>query len=143
MLKVKTVQTPLEKEQAFDVRKRVFTEEQGVSPDIEFDASDASAIHFIGYAQQRPAAAGRLRIIEKGTGKAERICVLPEYRGQGIGIKMMKEVENVARNSGLNILRLNAQVHALRFYEYLGYDTVSQEFLSAGIPHKTMEKVLT
>lgn len=142
MLKLKVAETSLEKEQAFDVRRRVFTDEQGVAPSIEFDESDATATHFIGYNLQQPIAAGRLRVIEQGIGKAERICVLPEFRGKGIGAMMMTEAEDYARRQGLNILRLNAQVHALSFYENLGYTVVSEEFLSAGIPHRTMEKTL-
>ncbi|AQQ53896.1 GNAT family N-acetyltransferase [Planococcus lenghuensis] len=142
MLKLKVAETSLEKEQAFDVRRRVFTDEQGVSPDIEFDEWDKTAVHFIGYNLQQPIAAGRLRIIEQGIGKAERICVLPEFRGHGIGAMMMTEAEEYARTQKLHIVRLNAQVHALPFYENLGYTTVSEEFLSAGIPHKTMEKTL-
>ncbi|WP_088005647.1 GNAT family N-acetyltransferase [Indiicoccus explosivorum] len=142
MQQVRVAETQLEKEQAFDVRRTVFTEEQGVSPDIEFDESDDSATHFVGYDLQQPIAAGRLRSLEQGIGKAERVCVLPEYRGHGIGAMMMEAMEEEARQQGIHLLRLNAQTHAMAFYEHLGYQTASEEFMDAGIPHKTMEKEL-
>jgi predicted GNAT family N-acyltransferase len=42
----------------------------------------------------------------------------------------------------LRKLKLNAQTQAIPFYAGLGYEVVSEEFLDAGIPHKTMVKHL-
>ena len=42
----------------------------------------------------------------------------------------------------LNEMKLNAQMSAVRFYEKLGYEIVSEEFMDAGIPHVTMIKAL-
>ncbi|MBT2570386.1 GNAT family N-acetyltransferase [Planococcus sp. ISL-110] len=143
MLKVKIAQNQLEKEQAFDIRRKVFVEEQHVPLHIEMDEYDDSAIHFVGYQLEQPIAAGRIREVETGLGKVERVCVLSEYRGQQIGVLIMNELEEYARTNGLFRLKLNAQTHALAFYEKLGYDITSDEFLDAGIPHKSMEKVVT
>ena len=142
MQQVKVAETQSEKEQAFDVRRKVFVDEQGVSSDIEFDEWDDSAVHFIGYDLQQPIAAGRLRTIEQGVGKAERICVLSEYRSHGIGAMVMEAVEEEAYQQGIHMLRLNAQTNAVPFYENLGYEAISGEFMDAGIPHKKMEKEL-
>ncbi len=143
MLKVKIAENQMEKEQAFDIRRKVFVEEQQVPIHIEMDEYDDSAIHFVGYQLAQPIAAGRIREVETGLGKVERVCVLSEYRGQQIGVMMMNEMEEYARTHGIFRLKLNAQTHALSFYEKLGYDTTSDEFMDAGIPHKSMEKVIT
>ena len=142
MLKVKIAENQMEKEQAFDVRRKVFVEEQQVPIHIEMDEYDDSAIHFVGYQLVQPIAAGRIREVEAGLGKVERVCVLSEYRGQHIGVMMMNEMEEYARNNGIFRLKLNAQTHALSFYQKLGYDITSDEFMDAGIPHKSMEKVI-
>lgn len=143
MLKVKIAEIQMEKEQAFDIRRKVFVDEQHVPIHIEMDEHDDTAVHFIGYQLEQPIAAGRIREVESGLGKVERVCVLSEYRGQHIGVLMMNEMEDYARTNGIFRLKLNAQTHALAFYEKLGYDITSDEFMDAGIPHKSMEKVVT
>ncbi|MDQ0429082.1 putative GNAT family N-acyltransferase [Planomicrobium stackebrandtii] len=143
MLKVKIAEIQMEKEQAFDIRRKVFVDEQHVPIHIEMDEYDDTAVHFVGYQLEQPIAAGRIREVEAGLGKVERVCVLSEYRGQHIGVMMMNEMEEYARTNGIFRLKLNAQTHALAFYEKLGYDITSDEFMDAGIPHKSMEKVVS
>lgn len=140
MLKVKIAETPAEKEQAFDVRRKVFVEEQGVPLHIEMDEYDDSATHFVGFNLEQPIAAARIRETESGIGKIERVCVLPEYRGQHVGVLMMNEMEEYAKTAGLFTLKLNSQSYAIPFYEKLGYEVSSPEFLDAGIPHRAMVK---
>ncbi len=43
-----------------------------------------------------------------------------------------------AERRGLSEQKLTAQVHALPFYERLGFSETSEEFLEAGIPHVDM-----
>jgi predicted GNAT family N-acyltransferase len=140
--KVKIAETELEKEQAFDIRRKVFVDEQGVALHIEMDEHDDSATHFIGYELEQPIAAARIREYEQGVGKVERVCVLPEYRGQNFGANLMTQLEDYARSIGYFRLKLNSQTHALPFYEQLGYEVISPEFMDAGIPHHQMEKTL-
>jgi predicted GNAT family N-acyltransferase len=140
LLTVKVASTPFEKEQAMAVRRTVFIEEQEVPADIEMDRHDATAVHFVGYQLEQPIAAGRIREIESGTGKVERVCVLPEFRGQHVGVLIMEAMEEHARSIGLFKLKLNAQSYAIPFYEKLGYTITSPEFFEAGISHHSMEK---
>ncbi|KZE38330.1 acetyltransferase [Bhargavaea cecembensis] len=140
MVSLKLASTETEREDAFTVRKAVFVEEQGVPIHIELDELDQEAVHFIAYDGERPIAAGRIRDIGDGVGKVERVCVLPEYRGRRLGQQMMVMLEEHARKAGLGKIRLNAQNHAVPFYEKIGYTVTSPEFMDAGIPHRVMEK---
>ena len=140
MQKVIIAETPLEKEQAFEVRRKVFVEEQGIPLHIELDEFDDSAVHFVGYELEQPIAAARIREIEPGTGKIERVCVLPEYRGLHVGVLMMQEMEQYALKAGLFTLKLNAQSYAVPFYEKLDYVVTTPEFMDADVPHRGMEK---
>ncbi len=124
---------------AFTIRKKVFVEEQQVPPEEEIDALESEATHFVLYINEEPAGAGRFRTVD-GYGKIERICVLKDFRGTGAGNAIMKKIESFARKEGLKRLKLNAQIQAIPFYSKLGYKVVSEEFLDAGIPHKTMVK---
>jgi predicted GNAT family N-acyltransferase len=92
------------------------------------------------YDDGKPIGAGRFRIVDHGLGKIERICVLPQYRGRGAGKLIMEAIERFAKQQGVPKLKLNAQTHAESFYEKLGYKTVSDVFMEAGIPHVTMVK---
>ncbi|PYZ97777.1 GNAT family N-acetyltransferase [Alteribacter lacisalsi] len=139
---IRVVKSEKEKEDAFYVRRVVFVDEQHVPEEEEIDEFEADAIHFVAYDEKngkKPAGAGRLRIIDD-IGKVERICVLKEYRTQGLGEKIMKKIETEAAKHPIEELKLNAQVQAERFYRRLGYETISGEFFDAGIPHVAMRK---
>ncbi|WP_065410788.1 GNAT family N-acetyltransferase [Pseudobacillus wudalianchiensis] len=139
-MNVTTVKNNQEREVAYAIRKKVFVEEQRVPLEIEIDEHEDAAVHFVLYDEEKPCGAGRFRI-KDGFGKAERICILPDYRGKGAGRLMMEAVEAEARKQNVPALKLDAQVHAIPFYERLGYEVISDEFMDAGIPHKSMKKV--
>ncbi|MEH7094051.1 GNAT family N-acetyltransferase [Neobacillus vireti] len=137
---IKVVENQKELEDAFSIRKIVFVQEQNVPIEEEIDQYEDDATHFIMYSDSKsPIAAGRFRVVE-GYGKVERICVVKDARKTGAGRLMMNAIENFAKEQGLHKLKLHAQTHAIPFYAGLGYEVVSEEFLDAGIPHKTMVK---
>ncbi|MFK9095462.1 GNAT family N-acetyltransferase [Bacillus salipaludis] len=136
---VKIVENQKELDDAFTVRKIVFVEEQNVPLEEEIDQFEAEATHFVMYQEGAPVGAGRFRVVD-GYGKVERICVMKEARKTGAGKAIMSAIEGFADLQGLHKLKLNAQTQAIPFYAGLGYEVVSEEFLDAGIPHKTMIK---
>lgn len=138
-MNVKLVENEQELHDAFHVRRTVFVDEQQVPEEEEIDQYEKDAEHFVLYDEGVPQGAGRLRMFDD-TGKVERICVMKEMRGNGAGILVMNAVEERAIARGAKKLKLNAQTHAIPFYAKLGYEVVSDEFLDAGIPHKTMVK---
>lgn len=138
-MNIEIVETPEERKHAFHVRTVVFVEEQKVPEEEELDQFDETAIHFVGYKDNQPIAASRLRFVGE-YGKLERICVLKEYRGKSFGKDMIQAMENIIKKNGYTKAKLNAQTHAEDFYKKLGFKTVSGEFLDAGIPHVTMIK---
>lgn len=140
-MEVRIVRAEEELADAFDVRRTVFVAEQNVPEEEEIDQHESEAVHFVLYQDGTAAGAGRFRVLD-GIGKVERICVLKEYRKTGAGIAVMNEIEEYAKSQGITTLKLNVQTHAIPFYSKLGYETISEEFLDAGIPHKTMKKTI-
>ncbi|WHY93234.1 GNAT family N-acetyltransferase [Neobacillus cucumis] len=136
---VKIVENEKELEDAFSVRRTVFIEEQNVPEEEEIDQHEKKATHFVLYNEGSPIGAGRFRLVD-GFGKVERICILKQARGTGAGKAIMNGIEDFARKKGIQKLKLNSQTHAIPFYGGLGYEVVSEEFMDAGIPHKTMVK---
>ena len=135
------VQNDKELQDAYMVRTIVFVDEQQVPPEEEIDQFEDEAIHFVLYKENVPIGAGRLRDVD-GYAKVERICVLKEYRVQGVGQMIMNKIEETAIEKGFTKFKLNAQTTAENFYKKLGYETISGEFLDAGIPHVTMVKTV-
>ena len=141
LMQVKVVRSKNELDDAFQVRHSVFVEEQKVPAELEIDDNENFAVHFVAYDNQVPVAAGRYRAVD-GKAKVERICVLGHYRQTGLGQMLMEKIEDHAKKNDLIETKLNAQITAVGFYEKLGYQTISEEFMDAGIPHVTMIKQL-
>lgn len=116
------------------IRQAVFVQEQHVSPELEWDAADADATHFLLTIRGR--AVGTARLLS--CGRIGRVAVLADARGQGLGKMLMKAVMQHAQAQGLQRLELSAQTHALEFYRELGFVVCSDVYLDAGIAHQTM-----
>jgi predicted GNAT family N-acyltransferase len=138
-LEVKQVSTKEQLEDAYTVRRTVFVHEQQVPEEEEIDQFEDDSTHVVLYDNKEPVGAGRVRVLD-GIGKLERICVLSTSRQKGAGKLIVDKLEDVATAQGVRKLKLNAQTHAIPFYERLGYETVSDVFMDAGIPHVTMIK---
>ena len=128
--------------QCLEVRKEVFVEEQNVPLEIEVDEYEKEAVNILLTLDDRPLGTVRYRDIGDGVAKVERMAVRKSARGTHLGQALMNFVHIHARDNGYKRTKLGAQVHALKFYEKLGYEVTSDEFDDAGIPHKYMEKEL-
>ncbi|GAB3193436.1 GNAT family N-acetyltransferase [Geodermatophilus arenarius] len=128
------------------VRTRVFVEEQGVPPEVEQDAADATAVHAVsrglhGDLAGRVVATGRL-LERDGRGVIGRMAVDAAARGAGHGAAVLTELHRQAALRGLTEVELHAQVTARGFYERAGYTAVGEEYEEAGIRHVTMRRRL-
>ncbi|MEJ3659902.1 GNAT family N-acetyltransferase [Pseudomonas fragi] len=119
------------------IREAVFIAEQSVPPELEWDADDADAVHFLAYEGDFPIGTARLL----PDGNIGRVSVLKDWRGLKVGDALMQATLLEAEKRGLKQQMLSAQVHATPFYERLGFKIVSEEFLEAGIPHVDMVRV--
>jgi predicted GNAT family N-acyltransferase len=124
-----------DREQLQFVRRRVFVEEQGVPEVEEWDAADLTAVHVLAVVADRdPVGTGRL---EPG-GKIGRVAVLWEWRGGGVGGRIMRHLVNQATELGLEGVYLHAQTTATGFYRRLGFRAEGPVFDEVGIPHVRM-----
>ena len=125
-------------EHAFSIRRKVFVEEQGVDPDLEYDKED-QAHHYLLILAGRPIAAARWRKTEKGI-KLERFAVLPEFRNRGFGEIILDEVLKDVIPLG-DTIYLHSQSRAVPFYERNGFVKEGEMFAEAGIEHFFMKLV--
>ncbi|MFD9435408.1 GNAT family N-acetyltransferase [Streptomyces sp. NPDC060002] len=150
---VRVAEDPADREACFAVRKEVFVGEQGVPEDLEYDAHDAGAVHVLAVREDDglPLGTGRLLYGEAAAARAGgdpsvgslgRLAVTREARGLGVGVALVRAIEEAARVLGLAAVDLHAQTQALGFYERLGYVAYGPEDMEAGIPHRSMRRSL-
>jgi len=118
-----------------EIRRIVFVEEQHVPEELELDEFDETSHHVLALDNNNTAiGCGRI----KPDGQIGRMAVLKDWRNKGVGNAILETLLNRAKESGLNEIYLHAQVTAIEFYEKSGFIVNSNEFMDAGIPHKTM-----
>ena len=120
------------------VRREVFMGEQGLSPEEEFDGTDASCVHLLFYDGDAPVCTGRI-FIGDDFFKIGRVATLAAFRGRGIAKKLMQTLINACVSMGGTRQIVHAQIVARGFYESLGFVAYGEEFDEAGIPHVAME----
>ena len=119
------------------VRHEVFVIGQKVPIDLEVDGEDNACWHYLATQDSKPVATARVAFPEEGLTKIQRVAVLPELQGKGIGKALMLHILADLKGHASKI-KLDSQTHALPFYEKLGFQKIGEEFMDAGIPHYTM-----
>lgn len=141
---IEKITTDEQLQQAFSIRTKVFVEEQNVPVEEEldsFDVLDGDCQHVLLTENDVAAGTGRVRLVEH-YGKLQRVAILKEYRQHGFGKVIILKLEQLAAELGATKAKLDAQVHAIGFYEKLGYTVQSDVFMDAGIEHVLMVKEL-
>ncbi|MGV2948408.1 GNAT family N-acetyltransferase [Acinetobacter sp. AGC35] len=121
-------------EHAKAIREAVFIQEQNIAAEDEWDAEDAVAVHFIVFQQDQAIATARLL----SNNSIGRVAVLNTARGLGVGQRLMQAVIDHSRAEQRELVKLSSQVHAIGFYQALGFEVQGEEYLDCGIPHIDM-----
>lgn len=128
---------------AFYLRYQVFVLEQGISPELEFDALDTPDRRYIVlFDGNIPVATARFQTIHNTILNPDRLCVARSFRQQGLGKKLLSKLEKLGLAEGYETSLLSAEVSAQIFYEKSGYHVVSDIFKEDGIPCVKMQKAL-
>jgi predicted GNAT family N-acyltransferase len=162
-VRIVRVTTPEQFAAALEVRVEVFVNEQGVALEAEHDALDgaSSTVHVLALAEEPHAegstssadlegkALGTGRLLapdDDGHPHIGRVAVLARARRTGVGKALMDELERIAveryGGGGPVVVALSAQVHAIPFYERLGYTIAGEPYLDEGIWHRDATKLV-
>ena len=136
---VKNIKDKFDKKKAFEIRNKVFCEEQKVSKIIEFDGMDEFCNHYLAKFNEFPVGTARVREKKKGIYKIERMAVLKKYRMKGVGKAIIKKIlDQYVIIGKADYLILNSQIKAKDFYKKFGFVEVGKEFIEANIRHVKM-----
>ena len=105
---------------ALELRRRVFSLEQGVSERADRDGRDHEAIHVVAF--EEGVLRGTCRVlIRQDVAALGRLAVARGERRRGVGRAILAEAERAARAGGARRVALHAQLPAERFYTREGY----------------------
>ena len=92
----------------------------GGSMGVGFVACDATSETVVGYV-------GMVTVLDEG--QITNVAVLPEYRGQGVGRRLLAALTDYAKEVGLSEITLEVRPSnrpAIRLYESFGFETVGK-----------------
>ena len=143
--------SPDERLAALEIRRRVFSEEQGVADLRVADSDDARSLIALatfppataGNQERRAVSTGRLTfpLIKGGQAQVAWVATIPEARGQGAGGLVMRFLLAAADKAGAREVALAAQLPAEDFYRRLGFAPVGPLYDVRGIPHRRMVRL--
>ncbi|RAO75037.1 GNAT family N-acetyltransferase [Dyella jiangningensis] len=117
------------------IRLEVFVREQAVPESLEWDNLDSLSFHLLARDESgEPIGCARLT----PHGKIGRVAVRLPWRGQGVGLGLLRALVARARSQGRADVALDAQLSAVTFYEREGFVAHGEPFEDAGILHHPM-----
>ena len=107
---------------AYYVRIQAMARKHQIPLEVEFDEHDTPETKYIvAVDNYLPIATCRLYAIDDARVMLGRIVVLPEYRHQGIGTRVVREAEAWARELGFTTAVVESRDNKIPFYESMGY----------------------
>ncbi len=141
-LNYKLVTSDKEIEGAFEVRRKVFIEEQGISEDLELDGRDSEALHMVVKDGERVIGTARVLFLATSQAKIERMAILIPFRRKGIGGRIISFLNEELKKKQVEKVFLHAQYPVITFYKSVGFREQPPPFWEAGIKHIKMQRIL-
>ena len=127
---------------SYEIRQRVFVNEQDVPEAIVHEDAESLAHYFVAVDEEGNAlGTARWRKTAQGV-KLERFAVLPAHRNKGLGADLLRSIlVDIKSKFGSGVLvYLNAQLEAITLYTDQGFLPVGQTFIEADITHQRMSQ---
>lgn len=129
--------------EAKELRYRTLYAEWDLPRELVEDTDGRTYRHVVALSGERIVGYGRIHL-EADPPHVYQVCVAHEARGTGVGSAVMDALVDMAREAGAPAVTLHARVHAIGFYEKLGFTAFGPEFLSGrtNTPHRAMRRTL-
>lgn len=118
---------------AYSVRIEGMNRQHHISLRDEFDEHDCDGTKYIvmlddGY----PVATCRFYEADNCSVIIGRLVVLPDYRGQKLGSRVIAEAEEWIKELGYKTIHIDSRLEAIGFYEKLGFEHTDDKVLRSG-----------
>ena len=118
-------------------RAAVFVVEQNIVYQ-DMDDKDYDSLHV--YCEEDGKVTAYLRAFETEPGVVRMGRVLTLQHGQGLGGKLLEYgLDEIRKRYSPKTIVIDSQCHAIGFYEKVGFEVCSDEFLEEGVMHVKME----
>ena len=119
---------------AYSVRIQGMNRQHHISLREEFDEHDGDYSKYVvlldgGY----PVATCRFYQTAPKVAMLGRVVVLPEYRGQQLGRRLVGEAERWMAECGIEQVTIDARTTAAGFYQKLGYEQAGETVFRSGV----------
>jgi ribosomal protein S18 acetylase RimI-like enzyme len=125
-VEIRGPQTPEDFDLIYDLRWRILRQPWGQSRETAWDEFEKEAIQLMAWLGPRLIGVGRLHRVGTVEGQIRFMAVEREYAGQGVGSRILNQLEAGARAAGIRRIVLNARDNAVLFYRSHGYGIVGQ-----------------
>ena len=122
------------------LRSKVFVVEQNCVF-LDMDDKDQNSLHVLGFDNEVLMACSRLLHagVSYELASIGRVVTDPAYRRKGAVRELMQvSVDQLYDEFGKQPIRIGAQCYLIAFYESIGFNINSDEYLEDGIPHVEM-----
>jgi putative N-acetyltransferase (TIGR04045 family) len=130
----------------YEIRRRVFVEEQGFFESSDRDDHDVDPATIKALGLYGPVAGGAVRLYrldDDGLWKGDRLAVLPEFRKHGLGGPLVRFAVRKAGELGGERMIAYIQPPNVHFFERLGWERVGEPMDYVGHLHQQMAIDLT
>jgi len=126
----------------FKVRWEVLRKPWGHPEGSEKDEMENECIHAMAIDDENNCiAVGRLQFNDSAVAQIRYMGVMESARGKDVGTKIIKYLENRAKNNGVKKIILHARENAVAFYKKEGFVIIEESYLLwEEIQHYLMEK---
>jgi predicted GNAT family N-acyltransferase len=136
----KLVENDQELKGAYEVRRQVFVDEQGISEDLVFSGDKATEeMTMVAMDGGMVIGTARVQLMANNIAKIERMAVLRSFRQQGVGRGIISFLDEQLKHKHVKYVFLHAQHAVIDFYKSCGFNETGLPFYEAGIKHIKME----
>ncbi len=140
-MKITEPKSELDFESYYDLRWRVLRKPWNQPRGSEKDDLEDKSIHLMACSGPTVIGVARAHFNSANEAQIRYMAVEDQYRGRGVGTKLLAELEKRIRKKGANVITLNARETAVGFYEDHDYQFVAKAHtLYDSIEHFKMAK---
>ncbi len=136
----KFVENEQELKGAYEVRRQVFVEEQGISEELVFiGEKGGNEMNMVVIYGEMVIGTARVQLMANDIAKIERMAVIELFRHKGIGRGIISFLNEQLKCRHVKYVFLHAQHTVINFYKSCGFSESGLPFYEAGVKHIKME----